>query len=516
MPLSPNAPDYVSQVRGILGDLSENYLKKQQLFQQQQQAQAQIGLGYAQLDANRENSARQADLDQSRLENQNLQYQNELAKYQQGLNQKSFDNDLSERKFSFDRQKELIKGQEEARKRQLEENSGVMQSELEAAYTSGDPEKIQQASVRASQTMRNTAEYLKIAKSAKEAVNTQRAMERENINLNTQDQAYELASAPMSLNLETMTPTELGSALQGLSAKYGQLRNTDPAVRKMFQDNINNARQAHAKLMGDEDNSAMVSILQRGTFQNLGDGQEQFNKIQAKYPVEIRDTSPSYSEEMKNFALLYNKVGAIKSLEKDDIAMNNLASALVKMYPDQAIQTEGGVTWSDPPPSLEEEIGDDGTINPRTGTRTKASQKAVQQWFARNKLKLPNQSMFDQFLVQGSAAVPGPANKTTSNTKQPATSMNYVRVTPPVRPMAQVTQQPSAVTPTSTLSQQDQIALSRSPNSMIKDTKSGKTMSIKQYYDTYYASTGGYNGLLSRKNKETTGSGVSNMAGKSE
>jgi hypothetical protein len=516
MALSPNAPDYVSQVRGIIGDLREDYLKKQQLFQQQQQTQAQLGLSYAQLNANRENAARQADLDQARLENQNLQYQNDLAKYQQGLTQKSFDNDLAERKFSFDRQKELLKAQEDARARQLEENSAVMQSELEAAYSSGDPDKIQQASLRASQIMQNTAGYLKVAKSAKEAVNTQRAMERENINLNTQDQAYELASAPMSLNLETMTPTELDSALTGLSASYNQLRNTDPAARKMFQENLNNARQAHAKLMSDEDNSALSSVIQLGAIGELGDAQAAFDKIEAKYPEETRSMSPAYASEMKKFVLQYNKNAALTSAEKDQIAMNNLAAALVKMYPDQAVQVEGGVTWSDPPPSLAADFSDDGTINPRTGSRTKASRKAVQEWFARNRLRLPNQSMFDQFLVQGAAAVPGPANKTTSNTKQPAASSNYVSMSPPVRPQAQVAQQPSAVTPTSTLSQQDQIALSRSPNSTIKDTKTGKTMTIKQYYDTYYAQTGGYNGLLSRKNKETTGSGVGNIAGRSE
>ena len=516
MALSPNAPDYVSQVRGIIGDLRDNYLKKQQLFQQQQQAQAQIGLGYAQLNANRENAARQADLDQTRLENQNLQYQNDLAKYQQGLTQKSFDNDLAERKFSFDRQKELLKAKEDARARQLEENSAVMQSELEAAYSSGDPDKIQQASLRASQIMQNTAGYLKVAKSAKEAVNTQRAMERENINLNTQDQAYEIASAPMSLNLEVMTPAELDAATQNLSASYNQLRNSDPTIRKMFQENLNNARATYSKLMADEDNSAFSSVIQLGELGELGSAQAEFNKIDAKYPEETRSMSPAYASEMKKFVLQYNKNSALTSAEKDQIAMDNLASALVKMYPDQAVQVEGGVTWSDPPPSLAADFSDDGTINPRTGARTKASRKAVQEWFARNKLKLPNQSMFDQFLVQGAGAVPGPANKTTSSNKQPATSLNYVRTSPPVRPETQVAQQPSSVPPPSALSQQDQIALSRSPNSTVKDTKTGKTMSIREYYDTYYAQTGGYNGLLSRKNKETTGSGVGNIAGKSE
>lgn len=515
MPGTPSAPDYVSQFRSFLQEQKENAFRQRQLDQQGEIAAAQNSLGYAQLNASRENSARQSQVEQARLENQNLQYANEYAKFQQGLNQKSFENDLNERKFAFDREKELAKAQDEVRKRQTEENSAVMQTELETAYSSGDPEKIAQASEKASRIMQNTAEYLKIAKSAKEAVNTQRAMEQENINLHTQDQAYSLAAAPMSLNLETMTPTELDSAIQGLSASYNQLRNTDPAARKMFQENLNNARVAHGKLMADQDNSAMASVIQLGGLQELGDAQPEFNKIQAKYPAETRSMSPAYSEEMRNFAMQYNKSSAIKSLEKDDIAMNNLAAALVKLYPDQAIQTEGGVTWADAPPSLEADFSDDGTINPRTGARTKASKKAVQEWFARNKLKLPNQSMFDQFLVQGASAVPGPANKNASNAKQPASS-NYVRVTPLVRPVTQVAQQPSAVTPTLNLSQQDQIALSRSPDSIIRDTKSGKTMSIKQYYDTYYANTGGYNGLLSRKNKETSGAGVGNIAGKSE
>jgi len=73
MALSPNAPDYISQVRGIIGDVREDYLKKQQLFQQNEQAKAQNALGYAQLAAQRDNAALDAEYKNRVLEQNAIQ-----------------------------------------------------------------------------------------------------------------------------------------------------------------------------------------------------------------------------------------------------------------------------------------------------------------------------------------------------------------------------------------------------------------------------------------------------------
>jgi hypothetical protein len=118
MPLSPNSdPSLISQVREILSDSRNDYLKRQQLFQDNEQAQARIGLGYAQLAAQRENQALDADLKMASLQQSAAsdyarlsQLQNnaniEQARANYTLNKDAAKQDLDERKFEFDKEKE--------------------------------------------------------------------------------------------------------------------------------------------------------------------------------------------------------------------------------------------------------------------------------------------------------------------------------------------------------------------------------------------------------------------------
>ncbi len=238
MPLSPNAPDYVSQVRGFLNDLRQDARQRQQLSLEAYRATSANALGYAQLAAQRENNAAQRDLQSQQLENQQLQYATDLEKYRLSQGQKSFSDDLAERRLQFDMQKEAIKAQEEARKRQMEENSSVMQAELEIAYDSGDPEKIMAANQRASGMLQSSAATLAAQKAAKEAVNTKRALEQETINLRTNDRVYGLAAQLQQTPVQLLTANELQGILSGAQQSYASIGNNDPEARKYLMDSI--------------------------------------------------------------------------------------------------------------------------------------------------------------------------------------------------------------------------------------------------------------------------------------
>lgn len=119
------APDYVSQVRGVINDLRQDYAQKQQLFQQQQQANANLALNYAQLEANRENAAINRDLQNRQLEfnflqeaNRSQQAKDKLAadaKVQQyNVYKDQLNQDLAERKYNLDTYKEIRSANKEA------------------------------------------------------------------------------------------------------------------------------------------------------------------------------------------------------------------------------------------------------------------------------------------------------------------------------------------------------------------------------------------------------------------
>lgn len=119
------APDYVSQVRGVINDLRENYLQKQQLFQRQQEAAASNALGYAQLQASRDNANLNRDLQDRQLEFSYLQEANRAQQAQEKLDadqraqqynlfKDQIGQDLAERKYQLDSYKEARSAQKEA------------------------------------------------------------------------------------------------------------------------------------------------------------------------------------------------------------------------------------------------------------------------------------------------------------------------------------------------------------------------------------------------------------------
>ena len=155
MALSPNAPDYISEVRGIIGDVRENYLKKQQLFQQNEQAKAQVALGYAQLAAQRNNAALEAEYKDRLLEQNAIQ---EEAKNDALIKKAELDSrkdqyaaykdlaaqNLNQKKYELDLDKEVRDARKEADDLARKKASGARMAEYMSLAVNKDYDGIKQ------------------------------------------------------------------------------------------------------------------------------------------------------------------------------------------------------------------------------------------------------------------------------------------------------------------------------------------------------------------------------------
>jgi hypothetical protein len=145
MALSPNAPDYISQVRGVIGDLRDNYLKKQQLFQQNEQAKAQTALGYAQLAAQRDNASLDA------------QYKNRVL--EQNAIQEEAKNEALLRKAELDARKEQYAAYKDA----VAQNLNQKKYELDVGTEARNARKEADDLARKKASGARMAEYMKLA-----------------------------------------------------------------------------------------------------------------------------------------------------------------------------------------------------------------------------------------------------------------------------------------------------------------------------------------------------------------
>jgi len=116
MALSPNAPDYVSQVRGFLSDLRQDARQRDQLALEAARSSAANALNYAQLAQQRELAYLQADLNreqyQQAYDQKKLAYENDALKNAIQTMDKQKTQELAERRFQFD----VIKEAEEQKR----------------------------------------------------------------------------------------------------------------------------------------------------------------------------------------------------------------------------------------------------------------------------------------------------------------------------------------------------------------------------------------------------------------
>jgi hypothetical protein len=502
MPLSPNAPDYVSQVRGFLSDLRQDARQRDQLALETYRATSANALGYAQLAAQQENNAAQRDLQYRQLENQQLQYATDLEKYRLSQSQKSFSEDLAERRLQFDIQKEAIKAKEEARQREREENSSIMQAELEIAYDSGDPEKIMAANQKAAGLLQSSAATLAAQKAAKEAVNTKRALEQETINLRTNDQVYGLSAQLQQTPVQLLTANDLQGIISSAQQQYASIGNNDPAARKYFMDSIQNLTNQFKTARSDKSQQSFRNFYQIGMLNGLKDAdpevQEKFNAILQAYPADVRPTSAAFQDEITQLGMQFNKRNSDKWIDRANQQNQNMLATLKQRFPDIAIE--------EPPVMLKDFIGEDGHIDPLDGTITTAARKENEAWRSRTKARYAPNDPIDALLA-GAATPP-----TARTTGAPQTVQTAPAPTTPTSPFARAGLSPNEQKLAET------IVLANPEQIFNVKRKDGTTvrMTARDYANERFSKLGGYAGLLNYRNLQTSGTPSGNVAGAKE
>ena len=217
MAISPNAPEYVGQVRGILGDLRENYLKKQQLYLQEKEQTERMELARAQLNLQAQTAADATQLAQTRLAAEASQaaaqvsanksrYDSELFKAQQAALKEAVVQDREERKFKFDLDKEDRELKKEQEDREKEFESGRLMQEGTVAMNSDYPTKLIEWTNKLAGSILSQKQRNDVYTNALSLVDAKKRLEQDAKNIETQPTALGVVQNLNMLDVSQYTP----------------------------------------------------------------------------------------------------------------------------------------------------------------------------------------------------------------------------------------------------------------------------------------------------------------------
>jgi len=369
MALSPNAPDYVSQVRGIIGDVRENYLKKQQLFQQEQQAAAQIGLGYAQLATQRENSARDADIKMASLQQSAAsdyaklnQLQNnaalEQARSNYTLNKDAMRLDLDERKFEFDKQKEKREADKEANKYVQDQIAGTSLAEFARYAANNDQKEIidwYNKQIINSGNLANFSQLMTQASAVTEAMQKAAQSQRVQNSIPELNKVLEEGSQLQS-RLSLMSPDERDQAIATIRQKSLPFMSLpDVGVREGISTlltGIDDTRKVVEENAATQQLNEFYVDGKDGKLAEISPAlQNQFDDMLARTPETERNTE-TFATQKRRLFLDRNKILSTASLARDANALQSLEEAQLSNPEFTITDADGTVRPKWPAPDL--------------------------------------------------------------------------------------------------------------------------------------------------------------------
>lgn len=414
MPLSPNAPDYVGQVRGILDDLRGDYLKRQQLFQQEQQAAAQNALGYAQLGAQQQTSARQAALDSQRIEAANIDNMRQTAQLNAQLGQRQIENDLAYGRYNLEQQKEERRLQAEKDAAEKDKTASALEQKYRLAMLKGDPNEVNNVLNEIGQSNVDRAQRLSITQNVHAGLEATRKLEEADRNMRTATPARALAEQFATLDPSKLNPDQYLAQAEKLKQQFLELNNTDTRVNDAFSKSYYGAVDKLNKYKDSEIGSEKESFRRMAAFKTRLPPE-----WQKKYDDLVK--SPDYSEEaLQGLMFAYNKANSIEQLKAIDNRLSGIAENLINQNPGLAVTKVDEVT-GEPYRTFTYKIPDlspvesyTGTIDPETGRITKAAQDKIKKW--EDEVMTPSYlygqvPMIRSFQTQSANVPPMPATK---------------------------------------------------------------------------------------------------------
>ena len=387
--MTPVAPDYVNQVRGIIGDLRENYLKKEQLFQQEQQEKNRLALSYTQLGQQAANQAQQAQVDTMRISAAQAQNASELVRAQAAAQGKALDRDLDERKFKWDQLKTL----QDLEQKQVERDQDLAASRLEdegrIALESDDPTKLIEWTNKMAGSILNSKQRNDVYKNAMALVSTKRQLDQDRVNVKTQGQAIDLINEINFTEVNGLSPQALRNKIDDVTKRFSDLGNRDEKLAT----SLSSVTQAVAKRHDDHLKSELgISLGEFEDRANLGqlipDYQKKWDDLQndPKFATEEAKASTDYVNKKRRIMFDANKAESIetlKAMDAQNIRIGERLMAQNKYLGAPQVDPKTGETVKDfpmAPPDLTPLVGYDGAIDPQTGKLTKTVKEANKRW----------------------------------------------------------------------------------------------------------------------------------------
>jgi hypothetical protein len=461
--MTPVAPDYVGQVRGIIGDLRENYLKKQQLFQQDQQEKNRLALSYAQLDQQAANQAQEAQINTARIASADAQNAGQLIKAQSEAQSKALDRDLDERKFSFEQTKAFLELAQKNALNEQEVSAARLESELMLAIESGDGLKVAEATNKAYAAGLNIKQQTDAYKNAYALLANKRMLEQDLANVRTRPQAIAVINRVNELNVAQMNPERAKDELSKANAEFYSLGNQEKVINDMYSQ-ISQEKEKQRYTYQTQDFGAAVGEFETRAIRGRLPKpiQKQWDDLQAKYPGKEDRLSENYINEKTR--LLYETTDEESQTELKSWAkrINDIERNFLSQRPELAakvVNPETGVVenrFPVAPPDVSYSVGYDAAINPLTGKINPAKRKEYDAWIndvsQKGYLNLPSQNPFMQAVMEAASArglppvspapsaQPGQTPATPQPSKTPATAQPNQETAQAGQPQIKVTQ----------------------------------------------------------------------------
>jgi len=389
MPITPTAPDYVGQVRAIIGDLRDNYVKKQQLYLQEKEQTERAELARAQLNLQAQNAASTAQLARDRLASEaaqsaaqiasnESQYASQLFNSQRAALKEAVVQDREERRLQFDIDKEEAKLKKEREERDRETESGKLMQQGVIAMNSDDPTKLIEWTNLLAGSFISQKQRTDVYTSAVALVDAKRRLEIEGNNIRTQQDGVKIISDLNMMDVTKYNPDELADVIKETTSKFQTLKNTDTKLNDAFTSVLQDVAKRQNENLQQEFGKVYGSFLRDAKYGELDPiDQKAWDDIQREYPEGSLRSSEDYSDKTKRLMFQSNKRKSIEELQRMEARNERMAdnlsakkSSLAKIETDPTTGKQYR-TFIFPTPDLTPRVGYNGTIDPNTGLLTK-------------------------------------------------------------------------------------------------------------------------------------------------
>jgi hypothetical protein len=390
MPITPNAPDYVGQVRGILNDLREDYARKQKLYLEELSENNRMELAYAQLAAQQQTANQQNALSRARSTFSDASSLAEMQKAQLAQGDKAAAQDLKEREFKWKQLQDLQKLEDEKRVRDQELEAGRIENEGRIALESDDPLKLVEWTNKLAGSILTTQQRNDVYKNAMTLVDTKRKLDQENKNIRTQPQGVQLVQQINMMDVSKYSPDGLSKELEKITNDFKGLGNTDPKLNDLFFNMSTQVATRHADYMKSNIGKEIASFENRARLGQLPqESQKAWDELHKdpRFQDEmVRNNSQDYSDSKRRLMFESNRKESIAQLKVLDAQNQAIVTNLLRQNPDLGATVkdpetgESFKTFPYPVPDLSPMVGHDAAIDPDTGRLTKSVQDRDKKW----------------------------------------------------------------------------------------------------------------------------------------